>query len=90
LQASLSDMNGFDPHLLGGTQVGVLRSVLDCFGKPGGGPPIGALKSLTRKLSRAVAALQREQGVSDPYHPEIFRQAVRAAAQLARIDGLID
>lgn len=42
LQASLSDLNGHDPHIHGGTQDGVLRCVLDCFafGTPTGAFPL--------------------------------------------------
>ena len=47
------------------------------------------LQSLTRKLSRAVTTLENEQGARHPFHPYIFRQAVDAAVQLARAEGLI-
>ena len=90
LQASLSDFNGHDPHIHEGTQSGVLRCVLDCFGTPtGGAPSIGTLKSLTAKLNRSVLELQREHGVREPFHPYIFRQIVDAASKLARAESLI-
>ena len=47
------------------------------------------LKSLTRKLSRAVAKLEHDQGVRHPFHPYIFRQAVDAAVRLAHAEGVI-
>jgi hypothetical protein len=90
IQASLSDFNGHDPHIHEGTQDGVLRCLLDCFGTPGSRQPtFAALQSLTRKLSRVVATLEKEQGTQHPFHPYIFRQAVAAAVQLARAEGLI-
>lgn len=89
LQASLSDLNGHDPHIHGGTQAGVIRCVLDCFGTPRGAPPSAALQSLARKLSRVVAAVGRQHGVADPFRPFLFRQAVEAATELAEIEGLI-
>jgi hypothetical protein len=89
LQASLSDLNGHDPHIHGGTEQGILRCMLDCFGKPEGAPEPQALYSLTVKLSKVVAGLQRQQGVDHPFHPHIFRQTVQAAAELARLEGLI-
>ena len=89
LQASLSDFNGFDPHIHEGTQEGILRCILDCFGTQGQQPEFSALKALTRKLSRAVAKLERDQGARHPFHPYIFRQAVSAAVQLALVEGLI-
>jgi hypothetical protein len=89
LQASLSDLNGHDPHIHEGRQDGVLRCVLDCFGTQGGQPSFLVLKEMTRKLGRAIAIFEREQAVTHPFHPYIFRQAVEAAGQLARAEGLI-
>lgn len=89
LQATLSDLNGLDPHIHGGTQTGVLRSVLDCFATPTGTPDIRFLKALTRDLTGVLSTLQRDQGLDHPFHPYLFRQAVRAAAKLAENRGLI-
>jgi hypothetical protein len=89
IQATLSDLNGHDPHIHEGTQAGVLRCVLDCFGTPTGVPSFGALKLLTAQLNRSVLKLQREHGLQEPFHPYLFRQAVDAAAKLARAEGLI-
>ena len=89
LQASLSDLNGLDPHIHGGTQAGVLRCILDCFGTPSGAPPFPLLKTLVTRLNRAVSRLQREQGFQTPFHPYMFRQIVQAAGELAQAERLI-
>jgi hypothetical protein len=89
LQASLSDLNGHDPHIHDGTQIGILRSILDCFSPPSGGPSLGTLQILTRRLTRIVAKLQQEQRLDHPFHPYIFRQAVQAGTELALSDNLI-
>lgn len=89
LQASLSDLNGHDPHIHDGTQIGILRSVLDCFSSPSGGPSLSRLQILTRRLTRIVARLQQEQRLEHPFHPYLFRQAVQAATELALSDNLI-
>jgi hypothetical protein len=89
LQASLSDLNGHDPHIHEGTQDGILRCVLDCFGTQDRQPSFATLKSLTRKLSPAVATLEHDQGVQHPFYPYIFRQAVDAGVRLARAEGVI-
>ena len=91
LQASLSDLNGHDPHIHEGTQDGILRCLLDCFafGTPTGALPFVVLQSLTRKLNRSVQILQRERGLRSPFHPYLFRQTVQAASELARAEGLI-
>ena len=90
LQASLSDLNGYDPQIHHGTQTGVLGCLLDCFATPAGSPPLSTLKSLTRNLSRVMLKLQREQGHADPFRPYLFRQAVQAAGALAKAEGLIE
>lgn len=89
LQASLSDLNGLDPHVHGGTQAGVLRCLLDCFGTPAGVPPFHRLQTLAIQLSRAVSKLQREHGFQTSFHPYVFRQMVDAAIELAQAEGLI-
>ncbi len=89
LQASLSDFGGHDPHIHGGTQAGVLRCVLDCFGTQSQKPTFATLKSLTRKLSQSISELEQEQNLRDPFHPYLFRQAVNAAVQIARAEGVI-
>ena len=89
LQASLSDLNGHDPYVHGGTQTGILRCLLDCFASPSGSPSLGKLKTLTFRLSRFVTEAQQEQALPHPFNPHLFRQTVKAAAKLARTAELI-
>lgn len=89
LQVSLSDLNGLDPHVHGGTQAGVLRCLLDCFGTPAGAPPFPLLQTLAARLSRVVSKLQREHGFPTLFHPYMFRQMVDAASDLAQAEDLI-
>ncbi|HEX4963413.1 MAG TPA: hypothetical protein VF173_21465 [Thermoanaerobaculia bacterium] len=89
LQATLSDLNGHDPHIHHGTQDGIYRCILDCFGTSGREPSITTLRSLGRRLGQVVAKLEREQALRDPFHPYVFRQAVRVAAEFAQAEGLL-
>jgi hypothetical protein len=89
LQASLSDLNGHDPHIHGGSQAGVLRCVLDCFGRPSGSPSLSDLQGVTKGLQRLAAKFQKEQGVESVFHPHVFRQIVTAAGRLAWLRRLI-
>jgi hypothetical protein len=89
LQASLSDLNGHDPHIHDGTPTGVLRCVLDCFGTPAKSPPLSALETLTKRLTQTALRLQREHKTEGPFHPYLFRQIEWVAANLARRQGLI-
>ncbi len=89
LQASLSDLNGHDPHIHDSTPGGALRCVLDCFGASSGVPPMSALEALARQLSKLALKLQREMRVTGPFHPYIFRRIVTAAIRIARHRNLI-
>ncbi len=88
LQASLSDLNGHDPHIHDGTPTGILRCVLDCFGTPAKAPPISALETLTKRLVQTARWLQREHKTDGPFHPHLFRQIEWAAAKHAKRQGL--
>jgi hypothetical protein len=89
LQASLSDLNGHDPHIHGGTQTGVLRCVLDCFGVPTGSPSLASLETLTNRLMQIALKHQRKQKVDGLFHPYLFRQIVLVAVELAKRQNLI-
>jgi hypothetical protein len=89
LQVSLSDLNGLDPHIHGGTQAGILRCILDCFGTPAGAPSFSLLQSLALRLSRVASKLQRDQGFQTLFHPYAFRQIVDAATEFAQREDLI-
>jgi hypothetical protein len=89
LQVSLSDLNGYDPHVHHGTQTGILTSLRDCFGTVGGSPSSSELRSLTRRLSLATRELQREQHLPDLFRRDIFRQTVQIAVRLAKEAGLL-
>lgn len=89
LQASLSDLNGYDPHIHNGTPAGVLRCLLDCFGTASGTPPLSALESLAKRLARTAFKLQRQYRVDHPFLPHLFKQLAWAATESARSRGLI-
>lgn len=89
IQQSLSDLNGIDPMIHGGTVTGILGCLLDCFGTEKKAPPIEALQELADKLLKVMKQLRHEREPADPYSPAIFRRAVKAATTLARLRGLI-
>jgi hypothetical protein len=89
IQASLSDLNGHDPHIHNGDPTGLLRCVLDCFGAPTGSPSLSALEALRRRLAQMAHKLQKTQKVEGPFHPHLFLLLVGAATEIARRQGLI-
>jgi hypothetical protein len=89
LQASLSDLNGYDPHIHAGNPTDVLRCVLDCFRTPAGAPPLTALETLRQGLMEIVLDLQKEGMMDGLFHRHVFLLVVATATEIARRDGLI-
>jgi hypothetical protein len=89
LQASLSDLNGLDPHIHNGDPTGVLRCVLDCFGAPTGSPSLSSLETLRKRLAQMAYKLQKEQKVEGPFHSHLFLLIVGTATEIARRQRLI-
>jgi hypothetical protein len=88
IDASLSDLKGFDPYMHEATQQGILAVLLDCFGSKTC-PELDRLEALTAKLAAAVDRLQRKRGASDPFQPDTFRRAVSLGTAFARAANLI-
>ncbi len=83
LQVSLSDLNGHDPLIHGGTPSGVLRALLDGFGARASKPSLQELVERTQSLARFEKKLERDYEVSSPFTPNLFRVLVEAALNLA-------
>jgi len=84
LQLTLSDLNGLDPQVHGGTKRGMIRCVLNVFG----GGAVGQLRRIegvTEELERFVRATKRATGADDMFQAEIFRQTLIAAADLVEV-----
>lgn len=84
LQVSLSDLNGHDPLVHGGSQKGILRVLLDGFGAAAANPPLESMILRTKRLSRIRTRLERAHGVQSPFSPTLFRQLVSSALELER------
>jgi len=89
LQTTLSDMNGRDPQIHGGRQEGALRCLLDCFATTRRPPAHSELVRVARRLSRAAGELKRSQRARNIFQPNLYRQLVEAATELAQEEGWI-
>ena len=89
LQASLSDLNGHDPHIHAGDPTGVLRCILDCFRTPAGAPPLAALETLRQQLTEIVLDLPKEGTVDGLFHRHLFLLVIGTATEIAKRQGLI-
>ena len=90
LQKSLSDLGGYDPQVHGGTQRGVLRSLLNCFGTRGTEPTVPELERATRRLNKAIPGLKRDVAARTAFEPAVFRRMVATATLIAIEEGLIE
>lgn len=88
-QASLSDLNGHDPHIHDSTPSGVLRCLLDCLGTPSGAPSMADLEELTRHLTESASKIQQEMRLTGPFHSYIFRRLILAASEISKYQNLI-
>ncbi len=89
LQRTLSDLNGFDPGIHGGTATGMISCVLSSLGKPRNNPDLRRIESIRRKLWKTVPFIKRNHGRTGSYSRAIFAEIVQAAILLARKEGLI-
>lgn len=82
LQKSLSDLNGTDVFIHGGTVEGVLRGLIDCFVKVSGPPPIAETKRIYRELRRAQPSVLRRVGAKTIFSPRVFKELALMARVL--------
>jgi hypothetical protein len=89
LQRTLSDVNGFDPYIHGGTPRGVLRELANAFITPGRETNVHDLESVYRRLVRLGKLLKRRDRVKLPFAARQFRDLVLAGQHLARESRLL-
>ena len=78
LQRSLSDLNGFDPHIHGGTQAGVLQALRNAFQRTQRRPNLEDLRSLLREVAGMAADLRTQSRSKTLFDATSFRELVRA------------
>ena len=83
IQRSLSDINGIDPQIHGGTGRGVLRAVLNCFTSNRAKPSLRDLEHLYRAVQSAAAEAKELNGVKSLYSRTIYKEVVAATFALA-------
>lgn len=79
LRWTLSDVNGIDPQIHGGTQRGVIRCMLNLLAGGAVGQ-IQRIELIAKDLLRFVRATCRESDAEDMFEPYVFRQTLAAAA----------
>lgn len=85
LQVSLSDLNGTDPYVHGGTVRGLLAAVNDIFTRPDRAVRMTDVERIYRRLSRYATGRFGD----DLYRPAAFSELVYVARQLTSGMGVV-
>lgn len=88
LAKSLSDLNGTDPYIHGGTIEGVFRELGNAFVRRGKQPSIQQMWRIYREIRERIPAILRQRGARSVFEAQVFRDiSVAASAAVARIVG---
>lgn len=79
---SLSDLNGTDFHIHGGTVKGVLGALCNAFVSRGERPTVPRMMRTYLRLRQASAALQDDAGAPNLFQARVFADLVVAAGKL--------
>jgi hypothetical protein len=79
---SISDLNGTDFHIHGGTIEGVFNALCNAFVSRTQRPTIPRMMRMYRLLRKAIPELQRDAGARDLFQARIFTELVVAARRL--------
>ena len=78
----MSDLNGTDIFVHGGTVEGVLRGLSDCFVHVNGPPPMTETKRIYRELRRAQPGVLKRVGATTIFSPRAFKELALMARVL--------
>ena len=80
---SISDLNGTDLNIHGGTVAGVMRELCNAFVRRRGGQPnVPQMMSVYRKLRAAVPAIQQRTGADSLFESRMFIDIGLAAGKI--------
>jgi len=82
LQKSLSDLNGYDPFIHGGTITGLLQILNDAFENPAETVSLSEMKTVYNHLRTAAIGLRRENQWPHLYRLTAFNRLVLAASEM--------
>ena len=83
LAKSLSDLNGSDPHIHGGTVTGVLRELCSAFVRSGRRPSIQQLRKVYRDVEKSLPEVLRRAGAKSIFNARVFKDICVIASELA-------
>jgi hypothetical protein len=83
IQKSLSDLNGTDAYVHGGTVDGVLRELAKAFVRIKKQPTVGRMQSIYEKILEALPKFLADAGSEDPFQARVFQDLSIYAAVIA-------
>jgi hypothetical protein len=83
LTKSLSDLNGTDPYIHGGTVEGVFAQLRNMFVRSDRQPSIPQMWTIYREVSRALPVILHAAGPASLYSARVFRDLCVAASDSA-------
>ncbi len=83
LAKSLSDLNGSDPHIHGGTVTGVLRELCSAFVRSGRRPSIQQLRKVYRDVEKSLPEVLRRAGAKSIFNARVFKDICVIASESA-------
>jgi hypothetical protein len=82
LNKSLSDLDGTDPYIHGGTVRGVMREICNAFVSRGTQPTIPQMMKMYRELRRDCPGILKNTGAQSIFTARVFSDLCVAAAGL--------
>src|SRR5436305_6946478 len=83
IQKSLSDLNGTDVYIHGGTPEGVFRELAKAFVRVTRQPTVKQMHTIYEKITSAMPTLLADAGTNDPFQARVFKDISVYAGALA-------
>lgn len=89
LQKTLSDLNGHDPIIYSGTQIGIIQAILDFYPAGTNNPTAVEVDSLLKKVKVKVKKLKENEGRDTILTPSLWVRTVMMVTEMAEDAGIL-
>jgi hypothetical protein len=86
LAKSLSDLNGTDEHIHGGTINGVFRELCSAFVRPGRQPSVQQMRNVYREVENQLPGILRSAGATSIFNARVFKDICVTANASSEFD----
>jgi hypothetical protein len=83
LAKSLSDLNGTDAYIHGGTIGGVFRELSNAFVRPGRQPSVQQMRNIYQRLKENLPEILKRAGTHSAFQARVFREISVVASAAA-------